>query len=175
MSVNCTTFLDNRLAGTLEPFRSGARPLAAGMRDALVASNAAGVPPVVPFVRRIREVWPNFRIDDNVKAIAGMLVAEVLAPSYRPCRRKSAPRGAIMASGALFLEAVTLEKQEIGAGGFMASDVVSDDIFHLGREALERAAEVFSGVKAGKPYDQKRRNHLRLAITALQMANAEPA
>jgi hypothetical protein len=161
---------DRRLAETPEPFRSGVRPLAASMRDAFVTDNASGKPPVVTFVDRIKVMWPTLRITDNIKAVAGMVVAEALAPDYVPGRRKTAPRGSCMASGTLFIPASTSNLTT----DLQISSLEDDGTFELARETLERAAETFASIKAGKPFDQRRRDHLRLAISALQMANAEP-
>lgn len=165
-----SSLLDRRLAETPEPFRSGARPLATSMREAFVADNASGKPPVVTFVDRIKMMWPTLRITDNIKAVAGMAVAEALAPDYVPGRRKTAPRGSCMASGTLFIPASTSNL----TADLQTCSLKDDGMFELGRETLERAAETFASIKAGKRFDQKRRDHLRLAITALQMANADP-
>ena len=75
-----------------------------------------------------------------------------------------------MASGTLFIPASTSNL----TADLQPSSLEDDGIFELARETLERAAETFASIKAGKPFDQRRRDHLRLAITALQMANAEP-
>lgn len=165
-----SNLLDRRLAETPEPFRSGARPLATSMREEFFADNASGKPPVVTFVDRIKMMWPSLRITDNIKAIAGMAVAEALAPDFVPERRKTAPRGSCMASGTLFISASTANL----AADLRTSNLGDNGMFELGRETLERAAEMFASIKAGKHFDQKRRDHLRLAITALQMANADP-
>jgi len=161
--------LNRRLAQTPEPFRSGASVLAVGMRDDLVKNNARGKPPVVAFVDRVQATWPSLSVTDNIKVVSGMVVAEALAPDFVPRRRKTAPRGSCMASGTLFVPALAPN----AAADLQKASLDDDGTFELAREALERAAETFAAIKAGKPFDQKRRTHLRLAITALQMANAD--
>ena len=164
------SLLDRRLAETPDPFRSGARPLAAGMRDVLEAENARGTPPIVVFIDRVESTWPSLCITDNLKVVGGMVVAETLAPDLVPGRRKTAPRGSRMASGTLFIPAAPATPSDWNTSASLADD----DAFHAAREMLERAAETFASIKAGKRLDEKHRNYLRLAINSLQLANAEP-
>lgn len=165
--MNQQSSLDRRLAETPEPFRSGARDLAVRMIPDLRNSNFRGIPPVVPYVDCLRVTWPHLEISGNLKVISGMLVAEALAPDLVPGRRKNAPRGSCMASGTIFVPAPATSSAPA-----IAADSADEDVLHLAREALERAAETFSSVKEGHHFDRRRRDHLRLAITALQMANS---
>jgi hypothetical protein len=162
--------IDRRLAKMVEPFRSGARPLAASMRHDLVRANARGKPPVVAFIDRVQTTWPALRITDNVKVVAGMIVAEALAPEFRRGSRKHAPRESCLTWGTTFVPTPATKP----AADFPGSSLDNDGVFELAREMLERAAETFASIKAGKPFDQTHRNYLRSAITALQAANADP-
>jgi hypothetical protein len=163
------TFLDRRLAVTSEPFRSGARPLAAGMRDEFITANSHGTPPVAVFVDHVRATWPDFPISDNVKAVAGMVVAEVLAPDYVPGRRKTAPRSSYMASGSLFV----LSQDTTSIGDEKSGRLDDEAAFHVAREVLERAALMLADVKGRKVLTPRGLRHLRGALTALQVAAGE--
>lgn len=166
--MNQQLSLDRRLSETPEPFRSGARHLAASMVPTLRYDNVCGVPPVATYVDRVQKEWPTLHISNNIKIVSGMVVAEAMAPDFVPGRRKTAPRGSCMASGMMFVPSSAAPIEEI--------DPKVEDrahLRHLAREVLERAATTFASVLEGKSFDQKRRGHLRLAITALQAANAE--
>lgn len=90
-----------------------------------------------------------------------------LEKALRGERVETAPRGSCMASGTLVVPAAPISSTPVPA-----ADPVDEDVLHLAREALERAAETFSSVKEGHHFDRRRRDHLRLAITALQHANS---